>query len=76
MTGEFPVCDVADGCITCGDVAVALTVIDVRGADAHCRDDLGRTEDVAIELIDAVVVGDVLLVHAGVALERLTHQER
>jgi hydrogenase expression/formation protein HypC len=69
-------CEVTDGCITCGDVAVPLTVVDVHGSDAHCRDDLGRTEDVAIELVDAVAVGDVLLVHAGVALERLTHQER
>jgi hydrogenase maturation factor len=74
MTADH--CEVTDGCITCGDVAVALTVIDVRGSDAHCRDELGRTEDVAIELVDAVAVGDVLLVHAGVALERLTHQER
>jgi hydrogenase maturation factor len=69
-------CEVTDGCITCGDVAVALTVLDVRGSDAHCRDDAGRTENVAIELVGDVTAGDVLLVHAGVALERLTHQER
>jgi hydrogenase maturation factor len=69
-------CEVTDGCITCGDVAVALTVIDVHGADALCRDDAGRTEDVATELVDTVVVGDRLLVHAGVALERLTALER
>jgi hydrogenase maturation factor len=74
MTGDH--CEVNDGCITCGDVAVALTVVDVHGADARCRDDEGRTEDVATELVDAVVVGDRLLVHAGVALERLTPIER
>jgi hydrogenase maturation factor len=74
MTGDH--CEVTDGCITCGDVAVALTVIDVHGADALCRDDQGRTEDVAVELVDAVSVGDRLLVHAGVALERLTALER
>ncbi len=51
-------CEVTDGCITCGDVAVPLTVVDVHGSDARCRDDLGRTEDVAIELVDAVAVGD------------------
>jgi hypothetical protein len=51
MTGELPVCEVTHGCITCGDVAVTLTVIEVRGADAWCC--------------------DRLLVHAGVALERL-----
>jgi hydrogenase maturation factor len=69
-------CEVTDGCITCGDVAVALTVIDVHGSDALCRDEDGRTEDVATELVDAVVVGDRLLVHAGVALERLTTGQR
>jgi hydrogenase maturation factor len=74
MTGDH--CEVTDGCITCGDVAVALTVVDFHGADALCRDDDGRTEDVATELVDAVVVGDRLLVHAGVALERLSTVER
>jgi hydrogenase maturation factor len=71
MTGELPVCDVTDGCITCGDVAVTLTVLEVRGADAWCRDDEGRNELVAIELVTNVGVGDRLLVHAGVALECL-----
>jgi hydrogenase maturation factor len=56
------------GCITCGDVAVVLTVVEVEGADARCRDDDGRTEIVAIELLDAVTPGDRVLVHAGVAL--------
>jgi hydrogenase maturation factor len=65
-------CEVTDGCITCGDLAVALTVIHIHGADARCRDEDGRTEDVATELVDDVVVGDRLLVHAGVALERLS----
>jgi hydrogenase maturation factor len=64
-------CELTDGCITCGDVAVALTVVEVSGADARCRDDAGRTENVATELVGDVAVGDRLLVHAGVALERL-----
>jgi hydrogenase maturation factor len=70
MSGDH--CEVTEGCITCGDVAVALTVLEVNGADARCRDDDGRTEVVATELVDGVVVGDRLLVHAGVALERLS----
>lgn len=61
----------APGCLTCGDVAVALTVVSVRGADARCRDGSGRQEVVALELVDRVEVGDRLLVHAGVALQRL-----
>jgi hypothetical protein len=64
-------CELTDGCITCGDVAVSLQVVEVLGDDARCRDDEGREETVATELVGAVVPGDRLLVHAKVALERL-----
>jgi hydrogenase maturation factor len=64
-------CSAAPGCITCGDVAVVLTVTAVEGSDARCRDDGGREELVATELVGAVVTGDRLLVHAGVAIERV-----
>lgn len=64
-------CEVTDGCITCGDVAVSLEVIEVLGDDARCRDDEGREETVATDLVGAVVTGDRLLVHARVALQRL-----
>jgi hydrogenase maturation factor len=63
-------CD-AEVCITCGDVALALTVQSVSESDACCVDDAGRTESVAIELVPGVHTGDRLLVHAGVALELL-----
>lgn len=65
-------CSTEPGCITCGDVALALTVVTVTGADATCRADDGREELVALELVGDVTAGDRLLVHAGVALERLT----
>jgi hypothetical protein len=72
-------CSTDDGCITCGDVAVVLTVVDATGSDAPCdalcRDELDRTETVATELVGAVTPGDRLLVHAGVALERLPNPE-
>jgi hydrogenase expression/formation protein HypC len=65
-------CSVDDeGCITCGDVALPLTVVEVRGADAVCRDEAGREELVATDFVGAVGPGDLLLVHAGVALEQL-----
>ena len=64
-------CSPEEGCITCGDVAVPLVVVRVDGADATCADDQGRRELVATELVGEVVPGDRLLVHAGVALERL-----
>ena len=64
-------CAGTEGCITCGDVAVPLTVVGVAGADARCRDEAGREELVAVELVGPVGPGDRLLVHAGVAIERL-----
>jgi hydrogenase maturation factor len=65
-------CSAEDGCITCGDVAVVLTVTSVADADAVCTDEQGRQETVATELVGDVGPGDRLLVHAGVAIERLT----
>ncbi|MEO8328527.1 MAG: HypC/HybG/HupF family hydrogenase formation chaperone [Candidatus Nanopelagicales bacterium] len=68
-------CSATDGCITCGDIAVPLVVVAIDGQDAHCRDDQGREELVATELVGLVAPGDRLLVHAGVAIERLVAEE-
>jgi hydrogenase maturation factor len=68
-------CSVEPGCLTCGDVAVVLTAVSVDGADACCRDESGAEELVATELVGTVVPGDRLLVHAGVAIERVLDQE-
>ena len=68
---RYASCEVTEGCITCGDVAVPLTVVELAGPDARCRDDDGRQETVATELVGTVAVGDRLLVHAGVAIGRL-----
>jgi hydrogenase expression/formation protein HypC len=70
----FGACEVTDGCITCGDVAVPLTVIELVGADARCQDDEGRFETVALDFVTASH-GDRVLVHAGVALERLQRND-
>lgn len=69
-------CSAEPGCLTCGDVAVVLTAVSVEGADALCRDEDGASELVATELVGAVVAGDRLLVHAGVAIERVPDPER
>ncbi len=63
-----------EACITCGDVAVEATVVAVRGATAMVESD-GAHEEVAVDLIEDVREGDVLLCHAGVALERLAAGE-
>ncbi len=59
-----------EACITCGDVAVAARVVapTERGAIVEIE---GVREEVACELVADVAVGDVLLCHAGVALDRL-----
>jgi hydrogenase expression/formation protein HypC len=64
-------CSVVDGCLTCGDVAVPVTVLSTDGVDAVCCDEQGNDATVAIDLVAPVRPGDRLLVHAGVAIERL-----
>jgi len=59
-------------CITCGDVAVPMRV--VRTGDeglAECVTDGGEQASVEVALVDDVRPGDELLVHAGVAIQRL-----
>ncbi len=60
----------SDACITCGDVAVEARVVAVERDTATIEKD-GAREQVAVELVAPVAVGDVLLCHAGVALERI-----
>ena len=65
--------DHGEACITCGDVAVPLVVLSVDGPDARCRDEAsGAEEVVAVDLVDPVAPGDRVLVHARVAIERLS----
>ena len=59
-----------DACITCGDVAVEARVVALHNGSALIEKG-GAREEVAIELLDTVEVGDRVLCHAGVALERL-----
>lgn len=67
-----PATEHGEACITCGDVALPLTVVSVEGGDARCRDEAtGAEEIVAVDLVGAVAPGDRVLVHARVALEVL-----
>lgn len=69
---EGAACEVVDGCLVCGDVAVPVTVVETGdGGDPVCRDPQGNEGHVATDLVGPVGVGDRLLVHAGVAIERL-----
>jgi hydrogenase assembly chaperone HypC/HupF len=71
-----PTCDYTTGCITCGDVAVPLTVVrlDAERGLALCADDEGKSETVEIDLVAPVAPGDRLLVHAGTAIAMLTEE--
>jgi hydrogenase maturation factor len=59
-------------CITCGDEAAAMRVrrVDEERGLALCEDAEGRRSSVEIALLDAVAVGEELLVHAGTAIGR------
>jgi hypothetical protein len=66
-------CLVGDGhCITCGDIAVEMTVItlDTSTGLALCEADDGRRELIEIALVPDVRLADRLLAHAGTAIAR------
>jgi hydrogenase maturation factor len=69
-----PAC-VDEHCITCGDQGLPLRIVALEGGGlARCRDDSAPLEPgttVDIQLVGEVVPGDLVLVHAGVALARL-----
>jgi len=66
-------CTHLPGCITCGDLALPLTVTKVgRDHIAICTDDQGATEEVDVSLLEQIEEGDTVLVHARVALTRLS----
>jgi hydrogenase expression/formation protein HypC len=64
-------CGPGEHCITCGDIAAPMEVIEVHDGAAACRDERGAVHAVAVELVEHPAVGDLLLVHAGVAISRL-----
>jgi hydrogenase assembly chaperone HypC/HupF len=66
MTG--PSCENQSGCITCGDEGIPMRVLELREGEAVCVDDHGATHQVALDLLGAVLEGDRVLVHAGVAI--------
>lgn len=58
-------------CITCSDVAVAVTVVELLGDGMALVDtDADTQEEVSVALVDAAV-GDSILVHAREAIARL-----
>jgi hydrogenase maturation factor len=65
-------CDHESHCITCGDEAVPLRVVEIdsRRELALCEAADGARTTVEIALVVPVARDDVLLVHAGTAIAR------
>jgi hydrogenase maturation factor len=61
-------------CITCGDQGIRMRVVALEGHGlARCTDAAGDAEPsvVDVQLVGDVAPGDLVLVHAGVALVHL-----
>jgi hydrogenase expression/formation protein HypC len=66
MTGEA--CE-RDHCITCGDEGVPMRVVSLSADGATCIEEDGtQHEGIAVDLVEPVVPGARVLVHAGVAI--------
>ena len=70
---EPPVCTPGpDGrCAVCADEGTPGHVLEVRLGNMALVEMPGGTQEVAVDLIDDVKVGDQVLVHAGLAIARL-----
>jgi hydrogenase maturation factor len=62
--------DCGDHCITCSDEGIAMRVerVDEDRGLALCAGEDGARSTVEIALVQPVSAGDLVLVHAGVAL--------
>jgi hydrogenase maturation factor len=58
-------------CITCGDEGTPMRVIELCDGSAVCADEDRGRHSIAIDFVEPVVIGDELLVHAGVAIRHL-----
>jgi hydrogenase maturation factor len=58
-------------CTTCADEGIEMTVVELTQCGAQCRDPDGSDQRVEIELVEPVEIGDLLIVHAGVAIANL-----
>jgi len=62
----------ADDCVTCGDIATRVRVLEVDTSQelAICVDERRRRRQVDTGIVGPVTPGDTLLVHGGTALAR------
>jgi len=60
-----------DGCVVCSDAGIPLRVVAIDGDDALCEDAVGNRTEIAVELVEPVTVGEILLTHGGVAISKV-----
>ncbi len=59
-------------CITCSDEAIAVTIVQVDPEHGRALVEVKRRrEEIDITLIEPVVPGDIVLVHAGIAIGKI-----
>ena len=63
-----------DVCITCGDVAVPVTIVELRPGDLALVDTGETLEEISVALVDTYVGGRVL-VHAKEAIASLAEAD-
>ena len=64
-----------DGCVTCSDAGIPVRVLSVEDHDALCEDAAGNRAEIAVELVEPVETGEVLLTHGGVAIGRVGEED-
>jgi hydrogenase expression/formation protein HypC len=72
-TRPLPVCH-DDVCITCGDIAVPVTIVELRAGDLALVDTGETLEEISVALVDTHVGGRVL-VHAKEAIATLADED-
>ncbi|HEU5421478.1 MAG TPA: HypC/HybG/HupF family hydrogenase formation chaperone [Streptosporangiaceae bacterium] len=70
MTSTGPQCH-GDVCITCSDVAVSVTIVELLDDEMALVDTGAGREEVSVALVSAGV-GDTILVHAREAIAVVT----
>ncbi len=64
--------DTEGGCTVCGDVGVPGTVLALDPGTVTATVEIeGEIRAVAVDLLDGLKVGDLILIHAGVAIARV-----
>ena len=72
MAESFAQCSTNGHCITCSDEATPARVLRIDVASGLALVAVGdASEEIDISLVDALVPGDVVLVHGGVAIAKV-----